>query len=215
MGIRTVLVEDDLFMRGILSDALKARGVQVLGQYATAAEAAKMPEQLKPNVAVLDLHLGSGPSGLDVAMFLRKRNPYIGLVFLTSFDDPRLLNPHLPKLPHNASYLTKSKLGNIDELLMAMSDAALGINGDAHASHSGSQIREFTDTQLETLRLVAQGYSNAEIASRRFVTQRSVEISIARIAKTLGLAADATRNQRVHMARVYFRAMGRSPVDEE
>jgi DNA-binding NarL/FixJ family response regulator len=55
---------------------------------------------------------------------------------------------------------------------------------------------------------MAQGLSNAEISKRRFVTEKSVETSIARLAKVMGLTNDPGQNQRVHMARVYFRALG-------
>jgi DNA-binding NarL/FixJ family response regulator len=69
-------------------------------------------------------------------------------------------------------------------------------------------LGKLTATQVETLRYLAEGLSNAEIAKKRFVTERSIEVAISRIAKSLGLAPDATRNQRVHMAKVYFRSSG-------
>lgn len=215
MGLRAVLVEDDTLMRRMLANALRSRGISVVAEYATATDAVTMDSAIQPNVAILDLHLGKGPTGLDVAQSLRRRNPNIGIVFLTSFDDPRLLNPNLPSLPGNSQYLTKSKLEDIDSLIQAMTDAAVGRPSSAAPTMDQNPLEDFTDVQLETLRLVAQGFSNAEIAKRRFVTERSVEISISRIARVLGLSADATRNQRVHMARVYFRALGRSPIDEE
>jgi len=202
-------------MRRMLANALRSRGISVVAEYATATDAVTMDSAIQPNVAILDLHLGKGPTGLDVAQSLRRRNPNIGIVFLTSFDDPRLLNPNLPSLPGNSQYLTKSKLEDIDSLIQAMTDAAVGRPSSASPTLDKNPLEDFTDVQLETLRLVAQGFSNAEIAKRRFVTERSVEISISRIARVLGLSADATRNQRVHMARVYFRALGRSPIDEE
>jgi DNA-binding NarL/FixJ family response regulator len=67
---------------------------------------------------------------------------------------------------------------------------------------------------LETLQLLAEGMSNARIAERRSVTERSVETTIGRIARALGLAPDATRNQRVHMARVYLRSTGAQQADD-
>jgi DNA-binding NarL/FixJ family response regulator len=61
---------------------------------------------------------------------------------------------------------------------------------------------------------MAQGLSNAEIAKRRFVTEKSVETAIARLAKIMGVESDPSRNQRVHMAKVYFRALGIDPGGE-
>jgi DNA-binding NarL/FixJ family response regulator len=199
----------------MLSSSLQARGIAVIGEFATASEAASIDASARPNVALLDLHLGKGPTGLDVAISLRQKNPDIGLVFLTSFEDPRLLSSKLPALPSNARYLTKTKVADVDTLISTLTDAAIGRPSKTATKADSNPLVRFTNTQIETLHLVAQGLSNAEISKRRFVTERSVEISIARIAKSLGLAADATRNQRVHMARVYFRAMGRPPIDED
>jgi DNA-binding NarL/FixJ family response regulator len=55
---------------------------------------------------------------------------------------------------------------------------------------------------------VAQGLSNAEIAKRRFIKEKSVELTISRMAKSLGIESNISANQRVHIARVYFRAIG-------
>jgi len=63
----------------------------------------------------------------------------------------------------------------------------------------------FTDTQIELMRLIALGLSNTEISKRRFTTVKSTENSIARLAKILHLEQDETINQRVQIARTYFR----------
>jgi DNA-binding NarL/FixJ family response regulator len=52
--------------------------------------------------------------------------------------------------------------------------------------------------------------SNAEIARQRFVTERTVEKSIQRIAQALGSAGDATTNTRVLLVRAYFEMAGAS-----
>jgi DNA-binding NarL/FixJ family response regulator len=65
-----------------------------------------------------------------------------------------------------------------------------------------------TDVQIETLKLVAEGLSNSEIAIQRSVSQKSIEQTIARVAKALGITPDSKSNQRVHIARVYFRSIG-------
>jgi DNA-binding NarL/FixJ family response regulator len=65
-----------------------------------------------------------------------------------------------------------------------------------------------TDVQVETLKLVAEGLSNSEIAIQRSVSQKSIEQTIARVSKALGITPDSKSNQRVHIARVYFRSIG-------
>ena len=65
-----------------------------------------------------------------------------------------------------------------------------------------------TDVQIETMRMVAEGLSNAEIAERRVVAVKSVENLIARIAKQLDIGNDGGRNQRVMITREYYRLIG-------
>ncbi len=206
MGLRALVVEDDNFTRLSLVAALEQRGVEVVLQTGSAGDAVAATKDLIVSVAVLDLHLGSGPSGIDVAHALRRKNPSIGIVFLTSFSDPRLLNPSLPPLPGGSQYITKQSVTDIDTLFKAIMDSVT-IKREVKPEHNHA-FGNLSDIQIETLRLVAQGLTNAEIAKRRFVKPKSVELTINRVAKALGITADATQNQRVHIAKVYFRAIG-------
>ena len=83
---------------------------------------------------------------------------------------PQLLSTHLPQLPGNSQYLTKSSIGEVDQLVNAIQLAVIG-RGNSAGKLKNHVLGKFTDSQIETLRLVAQGLSNAEIARRRFVTE--------------------------------------------
>ena len=214
MSLKVAVVEDDAFTRFTLVTALKSQGLNVAFDAADAAEAAILAKLHIIDVAILDLHLGAGPTGIDVSQALRRRNPSVGIVFLTSFDDPRLLSATLPAMPGNAQYLTKGSIADVETLMKAVRLAAAG-KGNSAGQQQSQLLGNISDVQLETLRLVAQGFSNAEIAKRRFVTERSVEVAIGRMAKFLRLEPDTSRNQRVHMAKVFFRALGRSPFDQD
>lgn len=209
MQMRVALVEDDAFTRLTVASSLRAQGLQVVIDTGSASEALQEFDQAKPHVALLDLHLGKGPTGIDLANAFRSKSPQIGIVFLTSFEDPRLLNPSLPPLPFRSVYLHKNNISDIWNILEALKIATDKTERISSAiKPSSSPIAALTDVQLETLRLMSQGLSNAEIAKRRSVTEKSVELAISRLAKTLGVEKDSTINQRVHMANVYFRALG-------
>jgi DNA-binding NarL/FixJ family response regulator len=211
MTVSAIVVEDDDFTRLMIATALKAQGLEIILTTGEASSALEKAQELKPELAILDLHLGKGPTGIDLAVALRRVLPRVGILMLTSFEDPRLLNPNLPKLPFGGVYLTKKSVGEIEVLNDAISkaiDHKTWSGSSAPLPQALSSVAKLTDTQLETLRLMAQGLSNAEIAKRRFLTEKSVETSIARLAKTMGLSQDPGKNQRVHMAKVYFRALG-------
>lgn len=209
------LIEDDDFTRFTLVSAVKQLGFDVVYDSSSASQALLAIPQLRPDLAILDLHLGAGPSGVDLARSLRAQLPNLGLVILSSFEDPRLLNSSLPSVPAGALYLTKSSVRDGATLNAALTKALLlSVDDKATSQVNSSPFSKFSSIQLETLRLMAKGLSNAEIAKRRFVTEKSVEISISRIAKKLGLQKSDTINQRVHIANVYFRASGQSLEDD-
>ena len=214
MSIRAVIVEDDDFTRLMIANSLSSQGVQVVARCSGAVEALKQINTTQPNLIVVDLHLGVGPTGLDVATEVRRTAPKMGVVFLSSYEDPRVLNPNLPDLPFGSVYLNKRKVNDIKVLMEAINSAVDHKSWKASGSavpRASNSISSLSNSQLETLRLMAQGMSNSEIAKRRFVTEKSVETSISRLAKAMGLKSDPSTNQRVHLAKVYFRALGIDP----
>ena len=123
MAIRAIVVEDDDFTRLMITTALKEQGLEVVLNTPSPSVALEKSIDLKPDLAILDLHLGKGPTGIDLAVALRSQQPKIGILMLTSFEDPRLLNPNLPKLPFGGVYLTKKSVGEIQTLNNASGQA--------------------------------------------------------------------------------------------
>ncbi len=195
-------------MRVILVAALATAGITVIASAKTSAEAVDLAQTHFPQVALVDLHLGRGPTGVDVAHALRKNDPRIGIVFLTSFEDPRLIAETRP-LPQGSQYLLKKDVGSIDEIAEAITASLEGKNRRI-STELPSNMSQLSDVQLETLRLVAQGLSNTEIARRRQVTEKSIEASITRLLKSLNIPRDEGSNQRVQLARLYFESQGLS-----
>lgn len=207
MAPRIAVVEDDALMRLAISAAVRLARYELAFDAASGAEALTKAVSNPPDVAILDLHLGDGPTGVDVARALRRDNPKVGIVFLTSFEDPRLLDTSFTDLPAQSEYLVKSSIQDVQALASAIERALTRKT----ASHSvGGLLSNLTDNQIQILRLVAQGFSNAEIAKERFVTEKSVEVAISRIAKILKVSFDPATNQRVHIAKVFFRASGQA-----
>ena len=213
-----LVVEDDAFTRSALCAALRQHDVHVLGEASSVAEAIKSTIELQPSAVLIDIDLGKGPTGIDLSHALCEAIPNIGIIFLTTYDDPRLLRSNLPPIPEGSEYLVKRNVSNIQLVTNAI-DAAIA-SGEkiargqrAISSAVPPEFKQFTDIQIETLRLVSEGLTNAEIAEARFISEKSVEQTISRIAKILNLSSDAPRNQRVHLARIFFRLTGSTPTE--
>lgn len=209
LALGVLVVEDENFSRTILSESLIAGGLRVVGSASNAQAAMKLFQLHHPDVVTLDLDLGDGPTGIDIAYAMREKDSSVGIVILSSLPDPRLLRPNLRPVPPHVIYQQKSKVDTPEALMRSIHEAiqAIANAGDKKASrNNGAQHQTpFTDTQIEFMRLIALGLSNTEISKRRFITVKSTENSIARLAKILHLEQDETINQRVQIARTYFR----------
>ncbi|MGI9187666.1 MAG: response regulator, partial [Gaiellales bacterium] len=120
---RVLVVEDNAFTRTTLCGALRDAGVDVVGDTGSAADAIRLARTLLPEAALLDLDLGDGPNGADVAVELRTLAPDIGIVILTSYEDPRLTGRNLDHLPSNLVYLVKGNLDDSRTLSTAIADS--------------------------------------------------------------------------------------------
>jgi len=207
--LRVVLVEDDDFTRVTLKAALASYGLDVVATVADAKSAMSAVVDLRAQVGVFDLDLGPGPTGLDVAHGVRRLVPDLGVVILTSYEDPRLFSTSLAQLPRNAAYVVKQSLEDLGFLV----EAIRGSRRSSEQAQSAPRV-DLTDAQIETLRLLACGLSNSEIARVRVVEVKSVEQTIARTARRLGITSGEQVNQRVALARAFSSLIGSRSAPE-
>ena len=200
-----MLVEDNDFTRSTVASSLREQDCDVVASVATSKEAMLAIDGLDVDCAVIDLHLGSGPTGIDVAHGLRQHDASIGIVILTSFSDPRLLSSSPRPLPQGTVYAVKDEVRTTAQL-RDLIDQACGDGSRPVISVSGRV--PLTDLQVELLRMVADGLTNGEIAKRRVVSERSVETALARVMKALAIEPEPGENPRVLMAQAYYALAG-------
>lgn len=206
---RIVVVDDDDFTRFLLARTIASFGFEDVDHYATAAEAlVGATTGTRPAVAVCDLDLGPGPHGIDLAHALRKRIPDIGIVLLTSFDDPRLIGASRP-LPVGGVYLSKRAVGDDGSLRRSLETVIAHPCAETNAEAAVHRVAvDLSDNQVEIMRLVAEGYSNAEIGRRRHLTERAVAKAVSRLVRQLGIEATEDDNVRVLIAQAYVEHAG-------
>jgi two-component system nitrate/nitrite response regulator NarL len=205
---RIGIVEDNDLLRLSLGTSLTQENLEIVFSVSTALEALELIETAKIDVLIADLHLGETINGIDVSLLWQKAHPDLGVVYLTSYEDPRLISGgKSPVMADNSVYVTKSSISEIDQLVQAI-NLSLEKKGAPKNARTGP-LAKLTDVQMETLSLLALGHSNKEIARIRGINEESVAISLNRISKALGLPAQMDRNQRVHLARVVLRGQGK------
>lgn len=206
---RTVLVvEDNAFLTDLVVSSLSTHGFTAHGA-TTVAEAWRLFHAEDPDALVMDINLGPGINGLDLAQAMMDRSPGLAVVFLTELAHPRLASPEREDLPARTAFLTKSRLESIDELLAALEGvlSVQEVSLPRHDLDNAGPWGDLSKAQIEVLALVARGMSNADIAHSRGTQVRAVEALISRTFEQLQLDADGFEgNRRVQAARAYLLA---------
>lgn len=195
-----VVVEQDL-LRSTISDSLEAQGFTVVLQCRDASSAMQAAASVQPQASLLDVSLHSGSNGISIGHSLREQFPEMGLVYLSSCEDPRLLGGTIT-LPGGAVFMAKDSVRDVQELAEVIYASTKPRNGSGKAGHLPRV--DLTDHQVDVLRRLASGSTNAQIGADLNVSAKAVEQSISRIAKRLGLQA-GSGNLRVRLATEFLR----------
>jgi DNA-binding NarL/FixJ family response regulator len=194
-----VLVADDhkLFRQGLISLMLTHDDlVEVVGEAASGAEAVQLAGELQPDVVLMDIYM-PGIDGLQATKEIKAHSPDIAVVMLTSSES----DAHLYEAVHlgASGYLLKSLdaeelfdlLNGVmrGEAAMTRVMAARLLKGIASNSvNNSSHVAEsLTEREIDVLRLVAQGYSNHQIAAELCITVNTVKSHLKNILAKLQL----------------------------
>lgn len=206
MKRRVTVVEDNALMRVLLADMLEAAGFEVTTA-ASASDAIRIVRQTDPDALLVDIELGNGPSGIDLVHRLLPEIPHLGIVFLSRLPDARFAGATPPPESANIAWLRKQDVTDSASLVNAL-DAVLRdsstreLRSDLHAHRP---LAHLSKAQVELLRLVAAGMSNAEIAEARNTSVRAVEHLVRRTFQAAGVSAEAG-NTRVQAVRLMAEA---------
>lgn len=204
---KLLLVEDNHFMRTLITEVLEGEGFE-LALAENAAEAIKLADGFDPDAAILDVELGSGPNGFDVARILRQTNPEIGIVFLTNIPEPKTIGVDNRSIPKDAAYLVKDSVADVELLVRAIGASMRGrINPELRQDRSTHQLSNLSRSQLELLHMAALGLSNTEIANRRGTTVRAVENLFKRAVEAAGIEVGPGEHGRVLAVRRYIESV--------
>jgi DNA-binding NarL/FixJ family response regulator len=208
---------DDAFELSITAAALKMHGTNVIGEARKQSSALLLMRSMQPNVLLIDMH-SSNEHSIAIANAIRKESPEIGVVILVACADLRLLGELTSNIPIGAKVVIKKSMNSVASLCDVISESRIfatgspvtWVNGNVsiHERAIENLISHLTDLQIDTLRLVADGLTNAEIGRTRFVSEKAIEQIVSRIALMLDVQPDRTKNLRVQLVGEYFNWIG-------
>jgi DNA-binding NarL/FixJ family response regulator len=218
MNERVLVVIDDAFEMSTLVAALRLHDIDVIAEAKSESVGMNLLRRLQPDVVLLDMNV-VGISAVKIAVKMRKENQNIGIVILTSCPDLRLMGESNDEVPSGAKILVKKSIVDFTVLCDAIRESKIAavekhkvtwINGNTSFQEHGIAVlmAHLTNTQAEVLRLVADGMTNAQIGRTRYVSEKSVEQVISRVAQELHVQPDHNKNMRVQLVGEYYRWLG-------
>lgn len=192
--LKVLVVEDEPLVRALIEGNLIAAGYDV-DSADKSASAVKIAKSFDPDVAVIDVDLGSGPSGVDLAHRLRLTNKQMGILFLSNLGSYYLSQLSFGATFGPYAYLQKEKVADIKILIDAINQASMG-NYQPEQSLQET-ANSLSRGQFEVLRAVASGRTSEQIALERGTSVRAVNRMINRACDSLGVAPGSQGARRV------------------
>jgi DNA-binding NarL/FixJ family response regulator len=215
--MRVVVAEDVMLTREGITRLLTDAGVDVVGQVGDAAALLRAVRMTQPDAAVVDIRMPPTHTdeGLVAAQQIRAGHPGVGVLILSQYIEPHYAMRLIEEHPERVGYLLKERVfdvANLIDALRRLADGETVVDPTIVArifarKRLAGPLDKLTEREREVLALVAEGLSNRAIATRLFVTERTIEAHVKQIFLKLGLNTDPQSHRRVLAVLAYLRNM--------
>ena len=206
-GLRVVIAEDSGVLRDGLVHLLTDRGHHVLAAVGDGDALRAAADEHRPDVAVIDIRMPPTHTdeGLRVALALRAAYPRMGVLVFSQYIETEYAAQLLAGGAEGVGYLLKDRVADVAEFAEALARVAAGatvldpevINQLMATPRRTDELAVLTARERDVLRLMAEGRSNAAIASTLFLSAGAVEKHITSIFSKFGLPPSEADHRRV------------------
>ena len=213
--MRIVIAEDLALLREGLVRLLEDAGHEVVAAVEDGSALVRVAVTERPDVAVVDVRLPPTfrDEGLRAAIEARRRVPGLPVLVLSQYVEQTYASELLADGAGGVGYLLKERVAETRDFIAAVERVAGG--GTALDPEVVRQLvarrgplGELTPREREVLALMAEGRSNAAIASELVITESAVEKHVGRIFERLELSPSDSDHRRVLAVLAYLRAAG-------
>jgi DNA-binding NarL/FixJ family response regulator len=215
-SLRVMLVDDSVLFREGLAALLTRAGVAVTGFAASRDEAMVRIGADDPTVVIMDIRMPPTftDEGLEAARELKASRPDLGILLLSGHVEVASAERLFEEHHRGLGYLLKDRVDNIQELVASLHRVARGelvldpevVQSQFRRRRNARVIEQFSQRERTVLQYMAEGRSNAGIATEMNVAVKTVESYVASVFAKLGLPASADDNRRVLAVLAWMRA---------
>jgi DNA-binding NarL/FixJ family response regulator len=209
--VRVVIAEDHALLRDGLTRLLTAFQFDVVATIDNGPSLLPALIEHRPDVAVVDVRMPPTftDEGLQAAIAARGRVPGLPVLVLSQHVEPLYARELLGDRVGGVGYLLKDRVADVAQFVDAVRRVANGgtvMDPEVVGKllQRGGPLDVLTVREREVLGQMAEGRSNAAIASRLFVTEKAVSKHINNIFAKLGLPPSDDDNRRVRAVLTYL-----------
>jgi DNA-binding NarL/FixJ family response regulator len=203
--VRIVIAEDSTLFREGLASLLADAGHDIVARVPDAVSLLEAVREHRPELAIVDVRMPPDRTddGARAAAALRLEHPDLGIVLLSQHIE----TSHSVHLVSSGGfgYLLKDRVLDVDDFLDALRRVAAGgsaldpevVSRLIGATSAHAPMQTLTPRERDVLALMAEGHTNAGIARRLWVSDRTVETHVANILMKLGLDGTGEGHRRV------------------
>jgi DNA-binding NarL/FixJ family response regulator len=205
--MRVVIAEDSVLLRAGLERLLADEGIDVAATVSDGRDLVAAVKAFRPDVAIIDVRLPPSytDEGLRGALEIHRLLPATAILILSQYVEERYALELVGGGAEGVGYLLKDRVGEVDEFVAALHRVRAGgtvLDSEVVAQLLGrrrkvSVLDTLSAREKEVLTLMAEGRTNAAIAARLVVTERTVEKHITAIFAKLGLPDTPDDHRRV------------------
>ena len=205
--LRVVIAEDSVILRDGLVQLLVDRGFVVTDAVSEPHALRRSVEYECPDVAVVDIRMPPTftDEGLRAAIDLRRRHQGLGILMFSQYIETRYAAQLLAGDAAGIGYLLKDRVADVSDFVEALERVASGgtaldpevVTQLLGASRQADSISVLSVREKEVLSLMAEGRSNAAIASALVISDGAVEKHVANIFTKFGLPVSQSDHRRV------------------
>ncbi|WP_205696746.1 response regulator transcription factor [Conexibacter sp. SYSU D00693] len=215
--MRVVVAEDLALLRDGLTRMLTSYGFDVVAALEDGEGLADQLVELRPDVAIVDVRLPPTftDEGLKATIEARRAVPGLPVLILSQYVQRVYAAELLSDGAGGVGYLLKSRVGDVRDFVEAVKRVAAGstaLDPEVVAELLGtggrpSRLDELTPREREVLAVMAEGRSNAAIAARLVIEEKSVSNHINAILSKLDLPPSSDDHRRVLAVLAYLESI--------